>query len=241
MRSITIRTTQNVSIEYELAPAITRVLAFLIDMLLVFAAYTFFSLLFLMESGIPEMVLFFFFPLLFFLLYYYFTEMLLQGQTIGKRIQQIRVLRADGTDPTPGDFLMRSLFLLPDAWFSFAIPGIVLMNTTPKGQRLGDLVAGTVVVKNKSSRSFILKDIKSIKTIDNHEPRFPAIQRFSEADMLLIKSSLKRMYEYDNPAHKEAIKKLAAHCRFKLEIENDGLQDVEFLKILLMDYIVLTR
>lgn len=241
MRSITIQTTQNVSIEYELAGALTRVLAFLIDMLLVFATYTIFTLIFLIDSDVNPTVAFFFLPLLVFILYYYFTEMLLQGQTIGKRVQQIRVLRADGKDPTPGDFLMRALFLLPDAWFSFAIPGILLMNTTPSAQRLGDLVAGTVVVKNKSSRNFVLKDIQSIKTTDNHTPQFPAVQRFSEADMLLIKSSLKRLFEYDNPAHKKAIKKLAEHCRFKLEVENDGLTDVEFLKTLLMDYIVLTR
>lgn len=174
-------------------------------------------------------------------MYYYFTEMLLQGQTIGKRIQQIRVLREDGKDPTPGDFLMRSLFLLPDAWFSLAIPGILLMNTTPKAQRLGDLVAATVVVKNQSSNSFSLEEIKGIKSLQNYEPRFPAIQRFREEDMLLIKSSLRRLAEYNNKAHQEAIQQLAENCRFRLEIENDGLSDVDLLKTLLQDYIVLTR
>lgn len=241
MRNITIRTTQNVSIEYELSGSMPRVFAFLIDMLIIFFAYLLLGFLIFFRLNWPETFVVVFFPLLIFFVYYYFCEMLWQGQTLGKRVQQIRVLRADGKDPTPGDFLLRTLFLFPDAWFSLGIPAILLINTTPKAQRLGDLVAGTVVVKNRNSRNFALGDIQSIKTRDNHEIRFPAIQKFSESDMLLIKSSLKRLDEYKNPAHLEVVNELAANCRFKLEIENDGLSNREFLKALLQDYIVLTR
>ncbi|PHI20529.1 hypothetical protein CEQ90_07190 [Lewinellaceae bacterium SD302] len=241
MRNITIRTTQNVSIEYELSGSLPRVFAFLIDMLIVFGVYLLLGFLVIFNLNWPEMFVLFFSPLLIFFIYYYFFEMLGQGQTPGKRIQQIRVLRADGKDPTPGDFLLRTLFLLPDAWFSLGIPAILLINTTPKAQRLGDLAAGTVVVKNRSSRSFLLSDIQSIKTRADHVPSFPGIQRFSEADMLLIKSSLKRLDEYRNPAHQEVVDELAATCRFKLEIEDDGLSSQDLLKVLLQDYIVLTR
>ncbi|MEL6356756.1 MAG: RDD family protein, partial [Bacteroidota bacterium] len=149
MRSITIRTTQNVAIEYELAGSMSRVFAFLIDTLIVSVGYFIFLAIFVqIFSGDPDwpwQVLSFFLPLTIFLFYYFFCELLMQGQTIGKRVQNLQVVRADGRDPTPGDHLLRTLFLLPDAWFSAGVPALLLINTTPIGQRLGDMVANTVV------------------------------------------------------------------------------------------------
>lgn len=240
MRSIPIRTAHNATIEYELAGAALRVLAFLIDMVVVFAVYVFILLL-IQPRGISEQVIFFFLPLAFFLLYYFLAETLLRGRTLGKIAQRIRVLRIDGKNPTPADFLVRSVFLLPDAWFSFAVPGIVLMNTTPRAQRLGDLVAGTVVVRSRGTRSFYLHDIQRIKSVDNYEPVYPSIVQFTEADMLLIKSSLRRLKQYNNEAHHRAVSQLAERCRQKLDVENQGRKDPDFLNTLLQDYIVLTR
>lgn len=243
MRTVTIQTTQQVSIEYELSGSLARVFAFLIDMVVVIGVYLFLLFLVLAGSDISEQVVLFFLPLALFLAYYYFSQLFFQGQTLGKKLQQIKVLRVDGKDPTPGDYLLRTLFLLPDAWFSFGIPAILLINTTPNAQRIGDLVAGTVVVKRRASRNFVIEDIRGIKTRSDHEVTFSQILQFSEADMLLIKTSLRRLKDYPNPVHRQLIDDLAKSCREKLNIEpSDGPRDsVEFLDLLLRDFIVLTR
>lgn len=242
MRSITIRTTQNVSIEYELASSTNRISAFIVDILLVGFSYLLLTTIFLRFVPLPEMVLFFFLPLLLFLTYYFLCDLLWQGQTVGKRSQRIKVVRADGKNPTPGDFLLRALFLLPDAWFSAGIPAILLINTTLRAQRLGDMVANTVVIKTLSSKSFALEDILNIQNRQNYEPVFPGVQHFAEEDMLLIKQALTRAQQYRNRAHNQALDELCRKCLQKLNIDTPPpMRTDEFLRTLLQDYIVLTR
>ena len=247
MRSITIRTTQNVAIEYELAGSMSRVFAFLIDSLIISVGYFVFLAIFVQFSRIdanwPWQVMSFFLPLTIFLVYYFCCELLMQGQTIGKRVQNLQVVRADGRDPTPGDHLLRTLFLLPDAWFTAGVPALLLINTTPIGQRLGDMVANTVVIRTQGSRSFELDDILGIQSRNNYEPRFPSVQQFTEEDMLLIKQALSRAQLYQNEAHRTALQRLAEICREKLAIgeETKDMRDDEMLRTLLQDYIVLTR
>jgi len=85
------------------------------------------------------------FPFLYFILF----ESLWNGQTPGKKALTLRVRMADGTAVTPlaaiGRNLLRPADLLPGTYFV----GLLAMFTTPKSQRLGDLVANTVVVYEK--------------------------------------------------------------------------------------------
>ncbi|RLJ02251.1 MAG: hypothetical protein DRP08_04710, partial [Candidatus Aenigmatarchaeota archaeon] len=69
------------------------------------------------------------------------------GQTIGKKLLNIRVVKEDGS---PCDFnaaLMRNILRIVDALPTLYILGIILMATSPTVQRLGDRVAHTVVIK----------------------------------------------------------------------------------------------
>ncbi len=241
MRSIHINTVHNVQIEYDLASAMSRVIAFLIDMMIVGFSWLLFALL--LDSRLPEIVVFFFFPLTIFLLYYFFLELLMNGQTVGKRIIGLKVLRIDGERLTPGDLLLRTFFLLPDAWFSLGVPAVLLINTSSRAQRLGDMVAQTVVINAKGSEKVGLSDLLSIQTIGQYNPRFPAVRKLPESDMLLIKDTIVRQNRYNNEAHRRALIDLANRCRQVLDIEEEtkGMQAREFLEILLKDYIVLTR
>ncbi|MFI5384534.1 MAG: RDD family protein [Fimbriimonadales bacterium] len=90
------------------------------------------------------------FPFLYFILF----EALWSGQTLGKKAFTLRVRMADGTSITPlaaiGRNLLRPADMLPGTYFV----GLLAMFTTPKSQRLGDLVANTVVVYEKRALPF---------------------------------------------------------------------------------------
>lgn len=241
LRTILINTVHHVRIEYELAAAMSRVIAFIIDMVLVSVLWLLFVLIFNAQG--PEIALFFFLPLTVFLCYYFFAELLMDGRTLGKKVMGLKVVRLDGERLTPGDLLLRTFFLLPDAWFSLGIPAILLINTSSKAQRLGDMVAQTVVILSTGNAKFGLKDILNIQTSEKYSPRFPAVRRLPERDMLLIKDTIVRQYRYKNPAHNQAMLELANRCRRVLNIEEET-KDIparELLEILLKDYIVLTR
>ena len=77
--------------------------------------------------------------------YFGMSELFLRGQTLGKRMSGIRVVRLDGFALDPGGIFVRNIFRvidhLPPLW---AVPIL-----SKKSQRLGDMVAGTVVVSDE--------------------------------------------------------------------------------------------
>ena len=79
-------------------------------------------------------------------MYFGLSELLLRGQTFGKRQMGIRVVKADGFSLDPSAILLRTLFRvidnMPPMWI------VPLM--TEKRQRLGDFVAGTIVVADQA-------------------------------------------------------------------------------------------
>jgi uncharacterized RDD family membrane protein YckC len=70
------------------------------------------------------------------------------GKTIGKKICGIVVLKEDFTKCTIGRGFLRNLMRIVDNFFYYLV-GVVAMAGTMKWQRLGDLVAGTVVIRDK--------------------------------------------------------------------------------------------
>ena len=244
MPAVTIHTTQNVRIDYEAAGTGLRIGAFLIDLVAVlisfFLLFTFLNFL----SFSPDPSVLFPYGLIFYLTaYFFFCEMLSRGQTLGKKILHLRVIRLDGKDPTPADFLVRSVFLLIDFVFTLGILGLLLIVTGRQNQRLGDIVARTVVIHTRNFGGVSLRDILTIRNRDEHQARFAGIQRMTDEDMLLVKQTLARHRLYGNRAHREALNMLADHMAELLDL-NPGERPAgneEFLETLLLDYIVLTR
>lgn len=244
MDSVTIRTTQNVSIDYHLAKTGSRIGAFLIDAALFGLTYNLLILFF--AATLPLVatdLLFSYGNLFFFLLYYYFMEQFNRGQTLGKRIVGIKVIRLDGRDPTPADFIVRAVFLLPDAVFSIGIPAVLLISSGRHKQRMGDLIAGTVVIQSAVTAVFTLREIMAIRGREDHEAKFPEVQCFTDNDMMVVKHALGRMRKFNNPAHKQAVRTLAVKLADRMEIDKAAVKYTpeKFLEVLLLEYIVLTR
>jgi uncharacterized RDD family membrane protein YckC len=86
--------------------------------------------------------------------YHVAFEALWNGQTPGKRLVGIRVIGDDGAPVSTFAVVVRNLVRIIDFLpFPYAI-GALVMLISPKGQRLGDLVAGTIVVKARAERDF---------------------------------------------------------------------------------------
>ncbi len=242
MAAVTIHTTQNVRIDYETAGVGVRTGAFCIDLLLVAGSYL--LLVFLLDQLDGDLnleIVFRLAPVFYLLLYFFFWEMLSRGQTAGKRVLGLRVIRLDGKDPTPADFLGRAVFLLPDVVFTGGMLAVLLVATGPQQQRLGDLIARTVVIATSRAGGVRLADILTIRRREQHAAAYPAVQRLTDEDMLVVKQCLLRYRRYRNPAHREALAALAARMAELLDLDAVPTPHETFLETLLLDYIVLTR
>lgn len=246
MKTIEITTAQKVIIQYELASVGNRFAAFLIDIIIWFGFLILINLIAVQVfDGGESWDLYFYFvffvqiPVILF--YTLVSEILMDGQTLGKRAIGLKVVKLNGDPAAPFDYLMRWAFRFIDIWFSAGSVAALLISASPNSQRLGGTLSGTTVIRKNSSRNFSLKDILGIKTRDSYEPQFPQVTRMSEQDMLFVKKVLDRYRRYKNQAHKKAILALASHMQETLDIEETQKNKFRFLKTLLTDYIVLTR
>lgn len=69
------------------------------------------------------------------------------GQTFGKKLFGIKVMMQDGKSCTMMGAILRNIFRLIDVIFGGYLFAIIIMTLTPKRQRVGDLIAKTVVIK----------------------------------------------------------------------------------------------
>jgi uncharacterized RDD family membrane protein YckC len=243
MASIDINTSQNVIISYELAKLWERGLAWIIDCFLngLIALILYFVLAFFfneesMLSFLPYMV-----ALPFCACYTLIFEFLWDGATPGKYFLRIKVIRIDGRQPIFFDYLLRWVFRLSDIWFSVGSLAAILIGSSERSQRMGDLLSNTVVVRSRSTSVRSLKEILTIKTIQEYQPRYPSVKAIREEDMLLVKHLIERNSRYSNMAHKEAVAMAAERLAFLIGLSAVPGDKVEFLKDCIRDYIVLTR
>ena len=164
MKTTEINTAQKVTIQYELASLSNRFLAYFIDMLVMSGVMTF--LYILGQSAIQNwdnMLVFMYLILIpIFLFYTLASEVLMNGQTIGKKSMGLKVVKLNGDAPTTHDYVMRWMFRFVDLWMSLGSVGSLLINASPKSQRLGGLLSGTTVIRTTSQRTFTLNDILKI-------------------------------------------------------------------------------
>ena len=81
--------------------------------------------------------------------YFVLFEMIWDGQSPGKRMAGLRVIRADGTPITITDSLIRNIMRFIDLLPLYYTVGIIAIFFSRRSQRLGDLAAGTIVVKER--------------------------------------------------------------------------------------------
>lgn len=256
MKTIEFESAQNVKIEYEFASVGQRFLAALMD----FFAFGIYFVIFGMVAGFSgffeaDYGSFLFFQLLLMKLPWIFynpiIEYLTQGQSLGKYIMGIRVVTSSGERPGlrevftrwvfKGDFLWISADFFVLFWFGIGLLGIIFAGTSERRQRMGDVMANTFVIKNKSTHRYSLRDVLSIKDQENYTPEYPQAVRFTDEDMLLIKRTIQRVHANPNPATKKLAVELAEESARLMGLEETPTKRLKFLQTLLQDYVVLTR
>jgi uncharacterized RDD family membrane protein YckC len=240
MRKINIITTQNVTIEYELATVAERFSSSVIDgIIILVTSFALFQLWTSSGNGsnfIPFQ--FFLFPISF--LYHLLFETFNNGQTLGKKFLKIRVVKTNGEHPGFFDFLMRTVFRLVDITVSMGTLAMIMVSSSAKGQRLGDFFADTTVVRLLNANRFSLNRILSMDKLKQSEPKYPGVIKFTEDEMMLIKETIDRCKMYPNQGHKEALELLIKKIEGQLNVvaPDDRLL---FLNTLIRDYVSLTR
>ena len=183
MSKIQIKTTQNILLAFEPASIVERMGAFAIDFVLIMG-YGYLASVIIDLSGysfstnpwefsaISSVLML---PAAFYSLV---AESLMQGQTVGKRILKIRVLKIDGYQASFADFFIRWLFALVEVALFLGSAALISIISSKYSQRLGDFAAGTAVIteRNKMNISHTILE----------ELSYPYQPLFSQAEVLLF-------------------------------------------------------
>ncbi|MBK5193324.1 MAG: RDD family protein [Flavobacteriaceae bacterium] len=187
MDDFQIETAQNIGIHQNVAGIGDRILAFLLDILIIvgYAILASFAIAGLGLDQGEQWVYYLIIGLPVFL-YYLLWETFNNGQSPGKSALDIRVVKLDGSRPGFSQYLIRWLLRLVDISFSSGSIAVVTILLNGKGQRLGDLAAGTTVITEKKQLN--LSQTLLVDIPDNYTPRYPQVTLLKDRDIQNIKS-----------------------------------------------------
>ena len=170
--------------------------------------------------------------LLIWLFYTPFMELMNQGQTLGKKVMKMRVVKADGSRPSLGAYIMRwMLFLVDGPLTSFM--GLIPMIMTKSNQRLGDLAAGTVVVKLQNYKKIQVSLDEYDYLAKNYTPRYVQAADLSLEQIEIIRRTLVQAEESSNFIK---LSLLSDKVQEKLGISPAENTDEQFLRRIVRDY-----
>ena len=239
MTQLSINTTQNVNINFTAASVGDRIVAQLLD-ILVMIAYAVVVTIFLSQSGLESAInamdrwsimaayLVIYSPIMF---YTIVQESLFEGQTFGKRIMKTKVIKLDGYQAGFGEYLVRWLFRLVEIMIGNGVIALIAVIASSKNQRLGDMAAGTAVItlKNKININHtIIQDIN-----EDYVPTYPLVIKLSDNDVRIIKETFESAITTRDYA---TIIKLREKILSVTGIKDQSGNDQDFIRTILKDY-----
>ncbi len=241
MNTIQIQTAQNVFIEYQPAGVGDRILAALIDTLVKIAYGVIIIMIFSFStnlfSGVTSdnlrnvLIVLLVVLMLPLIVYTLLLEIFMDGQTIGKRAMNIKVVMLDGTQPSVGAYLIRWLIRIIDVNVFNGIIAIITIATSKKGQRLGDMAANTTVITLK--RRVTLAQTTLPQTDASYRVVYPQVTRLSDRDIEIIRETLQTYRRNGNDPY--LLSSLANKLQSLLGISSDQSY-LDFLETILRDY-----
>jgi len=249
----------NIELEFPAAPFHRRLFAWIIDIIILcFYGWLSVQLISWFDSNIGNRSSFAVFIVLLIpmLTYHLVCEATMNGQSFGKKIMTIRVVNENGGQPGLGQLVIRWLIRTSDImafslilsvpmaaasgnsrfFWQLAIPlglfmtDVILVNASQKQQRLGDMLAHTLLIK--ASQKHSIQDTVFLNIADNYRPSFPQVMQLTDRDMNSLKSIL-------DTAKKRGDFNLASMASDKIKNHlkiDTNLSPFEFLEILLKDY-----
>ncbi|MGK0494763.1 MAG: putative RDD family membrane protein YckC [Maribacter sp.] len=236
MEQFQIETAQNISIDQNTAHLGDRILAFIIDTLIIVTYYVLMIWLLLaldinagdqwaifMVAGVPAF------------LYYLVLETLMDGKTIGKHLMQLRVVKLDGSKPDFSSYFIRWILRIVDISVSSGGVAVFTILMRGKGQRVGDIAAGTTIISEK--RRVFLKDTLLRELPQDYVPQFSQVTVFTDTEMGTIKDlydKAKRNGDYN------VILSLSTRIKKVTQITSDK-QPTDFVDVVIKDYCYYTQ
>ncbi len=130
--------------------------------------------------------------------YHIFFEMVWNGQSPGKRWAGLRVIRADGTPITLTESLVRNLVRVVDFLPAYYGVGVVAMFVDEQSRRLGDLAAGTLVVRERANVSLENLAARAVlpRAVERASAQFAwPVERLTSQDIQMAQDFLRRRFE----------------------------------------------
>jgi uncharacterized RDD family membrane protein YckC len=239
MNDINITTSQNVAINFKLAGVGERLLAQIIDMFIRFI-YVFSFYYFLNKFDLNKFIEFennwsnFAVHILITFPIYVcglIQESLWDGQTVGKNLLKIRVIKIDGYQASFADYFIRWAFKIVEIMPCFGVIGLIAIGVSKKSQSLGDTAAGTSLISLKNDISInhtILEELQS-----DFVPTYPLVIKLSDNDVRIIKETYETCMKTRDYA---TIAKLKNKIIEVTGIVYDDNKNVTFVKTVLLDY-----
>jgi uncharacterized RDD family membrane protein YckC len=185
-------------------------------------------------------------PILFYTL---ISEVASGGYTLGKYIVGIKVVKIEGFQPTFVDFFIRWIFRVVDIYFIIilavlinsdafiflafyftGIVGIISITRSKTGQRLGDLVAGTTVIRSKMRQNIKITILENIS--EGYRPTYSQVVKLSDNDARIIKETYENAVKLNDT---KLLIKLVSKIENVINVKNDTTPR-RFIDVVLKDF-----
>lgn len=265
MATLKVPTSFNIDVEFEIPDFFRRLLAlvtdFIIQFLYLILATQMMSLIVRNMSysqntshDLSAILLIFLVPIF---TYHIVQEILMNGQSFGKRLMKLRVVNENGGRASISQFMIRWLLRISDTWIVlilviileaeyssyntesmfmilagvvFLLTDIILVVSSSKGQRIGDLLAKTILIRTHSTSSIAETVFQEVE--ESYTPVFPGIMRLSDKDINAIKTILENARRRnDYTVADNAAEKIRNHLSIQTQMDS-----ISFLETLLKDY-----
>ncbi len=219
--TLIIETPERVPLEFALASIGNRFLAVAIDHFLQFLAYFLISWFFIWISELRytesfdvylaemskwTMAIFLVVVFLLFTGYFIFFEWIWNGQTPGKKLLKLRVIREDGRPITLWEAMARNLLRVVDAIPGTVLPiyavGLITVFLNGRDQRIGDIFAGTVVIRERTDEAPTFDETfaetigdSALRRVQKQVVFFADVKTLSEEEIEVVESFLRRRWD----------------------------------------------
>ena len=238
-KQLTIRTAEGVCFPITVADPICRFAALLID-LIVIHVLTQLTIWPLSLLGVisPDLFMAALVALsfIFSVTYPMILEWRFQGRTIGKLALRLRVIDADGLKLRPEQVIVRNLLRFVDTLPLLYMIGGISAFFSPKGQRLGDIAAGTIVTRIPRIDRPDLAHILPEKYNSLRQQQYLVArvrQRFTPTEAGLILDAIIRRNHFDTTARLELFRDLRTTIESRVTFPEEttlGMSDEVFTR-----------
>ena len=229
MDTLKINTSQNIDIEQSIASIGERIVATIID----YCIITVLGMLIMFISGkfqIKSLLFVGYLPLMFYSL---LSELLMNGQSWGKKIMKIKVVKIDGTTTGFASYFLRWIIGLIEIITFFGSLALITIIINRRGQRLGDMAGNTTVVRQQKKR---IDENLIVELPLDYQVVFPEVSKLTTNDIRILEEVVAIISNYTSDVPKKPIsQKARAAIEKKLNIKSE-MKTVPFFETIIRDY-----